>query len=205
VDYHLSGFPRKTNCAIYTNQAWEHAQTNISHFVNLKEQVRINHQIRASELRIIGPEGENFGVLSLPDALAKAQSLGLDLIEVSATAVPPIAKIMDYGKFRYEEKRKSKASKTTAHATETKTLQVKIGTGEHDLELKAKRASEWLHDGDRIKIDLFLPGRAKYLERHFLEERLERLLRLITESFKVADPPKKSPKGLSVVIERSKR
>jgi translation initiation factor IF-3 len=171
----------------------------------LREQVRINHQIRASELRIIGPEGENLGVLTLSDALLKAQALGFDLIEISSTSVPPIAKIMDYGKFRYEEKRKSKTSKSTAHATETKTLQVKIGTGERDLELKAKRASEWLHEGDRIKIDLFLPGRSKYLERHFLEERLERLLRLITESFKIADPAKKSPKGLTIVIERAKK
>ena len=167
--------------------------------------IRINHQIRSSELRVIGPEGENFGVLRLQEALAKAQEEGLDLIEISPAAVPPVAKIMDYGKFRYEEKRKQKESRVKSHATETKTLQVKIGTGEHDLNLKAKRASEWLRDGDRIKLDLFLPGRTKYLERDFLEERLKRLLRLITEEFKIADPPKKSPKGLTVVIERAKK
>ncbi len=157
------------------------------------------------ELRVVGPEGENVGVITLQEALRQAESAGLDLIEISPTAVPPVAKIMDYGKYRYEENRKAKTAKVKSHATETKSLQVKIGTGEHDLELKAKRASEWLKDGDRIKIDLFLPGRAKYLERDFLEERLKRLLRLITEDFKIADQPKKSPKGLTMVIERGKR
>lgn len=171
----------------------------------LRDKVRINHQIRASDLRVIGPEGENLGVLSLGAALEHAESLGVDLIEISPTANPPVAKIMDYGKYRYEERRKVKNAKEKAHTTETKTLQVKIGTGEHDLTLKAKRASEWLKDGDRIKIDLFLPGRTKYLERDFLEDRLKRLLRLITEDFKIADQPKKSPKGLTVVIERGSR
>ncbi|MBX9839645.1 MAG: translation initiation factor IF-3 C-terminal domain-containing protein, partial [Silvanigrellaceae bacterium] len=76
------------------------------------------------------------------------------------------------------------------------------GTGDHDLELKAKKASTWLKEGNRIKIDLFLPGRTKYMDIKFLEERMARILKLITEEYRVADPAKKSPKGLSIVIER---
>lgn len=164
---------------------------------------RINHQIRASELRVIGSEGENIGVISLSEALKRANDAGLDLIEISPNATPPVAKIMDYGKFQYAENKKLKAAKAKSHTVETKTIQVKIGTGEHDLELKAKKASEWLKDGHRIKIDLFLIGRSKYMDFHFLKERMERILKLITEEYKVADSPKKSPKGLSVVIEKA--
>lgn len=163
---------------------------------------RINHQIKSAELRIIGPEGENMGVMSLSEALAKSQEFGLDLIEISPSAVPPIAKIMDHGKYQYAENKKLKASKAKTHTVEVKTIQVKVGTGDHDLNLKAKKTSEWLRDGHRIKIDLFLPGRTKYMNEKFLNERLDRILKLITEEYKVAGPAVRSPKGLSVIVER---
>ena len=168
----------------------------------LSNNTRINHQIRAQELRVIGSQGENFGIIPLSEALKKANEAGLDLIEISPNAVPPVAKIMDYGKFQYAENKKLKVAKAKSHTVETKTIQVKIGTGEHDLELKAKKASEWLKEGHRIKIDLFLIGRTKYMDFNFLKERMERILKLITEEYKVADAPKKSPKGLTIVIER---
>ncbi len=165
--------------------------------------VRVNHQIKATQVRVIGPEGENFGLLSLQEALAKAQELGTDLIEISPNAVPVVAKIMDYGKFQYDQNKKQKQAKAKAQTVEVKTLQIKVGTGEHDLALKAKKASEWLKERHRIKIDLFLPGRTKYLDVNFLKERLDRILKLITEEYKIADEPRKSPKGLSVLIERA--
>lgn len=165
--------------------------------------VRINHQIQAPELRVLLESGDNLGVLSRADALDKARELGLDLIEISPKAIPPVAKIMDYGKFQYTENKKLKVAKAKAHTVEVKNIQVKIGTGDHDLELKAKKASEWLAEGNRIKIDLFLPGRSKYLDEKFLRERMDRVLKLITVEFKIADPAKKSPKGLSVIIERA--
>ena len=165
--------------------------------------VRINHQIRALELRVIGPEGENIGVVSISDALSRAREAGLDLIEISPKAVPPVAKIMDYGKFQYDENKKQKQQKAKAKVVEVKSLQVKIGTGEHDLTLKAKKASEWLGDGHRLKIDLFLPGRTKYLDEKFLRERMDRLLKLLTVDFKIALPATKSPKGMTIMIEKS--
>jgi len=166
------------------------------------QKTRINHQIKVSELRVIGPEGENFGVLPLKDALMKAEEFGVDLIEVSPDANPPVAKLMDYGKYQYIESKKDKQMKSKAHATEVKSLQVKVGTGEHDLELKAKKASEWLAEGHRIKIDLFLMGRSKFMDFNFLKERLNRVLKLITVEHKIAEAPKRSPKGLSLVIEK---
>jgi translation initiation factor IF-3 len=167
--------------------------------------VRINHQIKAAELRVIDSTGANLGVISLSEALGKAQEQELDLIEISPNAIPPIAKIMDYGKFQYEANKKQKQAKSKAKVVEVKNIQVKIGTGDHDLSLKAKKASEWLAEGNRIKIDLFLPGRAKYLDFKFLKERLDRLLKLITVDYVVADSAKKSLKGITTLIERAKK
>jgi translation initiation factor IF-3 len=169
-----------------------------------KERVRMNEGIRAKELRVLGPEGENFGVMQTKDALAKATELGYDLIEISPNANPPVAKITDYGRFKYEQKKKDKDVKSKVHISETKTTQVKIGTGEHDMHLKASKSGAWLREGHRVKVDLFLWGRYKYMEFDFLKERLERFLAIIPESYKIADEIKKSPKGLSVVLEADK-
>ncbi len=167
--------------------------------------IKINHQIRAKELRVITDTGEVFGVLSLSEALVKAGELGMDLIEISPNAEPPVAKIMDYGKFQYQQSKKQKESKARSHVTETKTLQVKIGTSEHDLELKAKNASKWLKEGHRVKIDLFLVGRTKYAEMSFKKERLERILKLISEDYKPPGEPLKSLKGLTIILERASK
>jgi translation initiation factor IF-3 len=166
---------------------------------------RINHQIRAAEVRVIGPEGENIGVISLSEALAKAGEYGLDLIEISPNAVPPVAKIMEYGKFHYEQEKKRREIKAKSHTTETKSVQVKIGTGDNDMALKAKKAAQWLAEGHRVKVDLFLWGRYKYMEFAFLKERLERFLKLIPQDFKLGEPIAKSPKGLSTVLERASK
>lgn len=167
-----------------------------------KQRIRMNEGIRATQVRVIGPEGENFGVLSLREALDKTIALGLDLIEISPNAVPPVARITDYGKFKYEQKKKDKDVKAKASVTETKVTQVKIGTSERDMHIKASKAASWLREGHRVKVDLFLWGRYKYMEFEFLKERLERFLAIIPESYKIADEIKKSPKGLSVVLER---
>jgi translation initiation factor IF-3 len=166
------------------------------------EQVRINQSIKAKELRVIGVNGENLGVLPTRDAQTLADEANLDLIEISPTAQPPVAKIMDYGKYQYEVKKKAKEIKAKSHVTETKGMQVKIGTGEHDLNLKAKRVAEWLTEGHRVKVDLFLWGRYKFMEEAFLKERLERFLKIIPTEYKIADEIKRSPKGFSTTLER---
>lgn len=165
---------------------------------------RINNQIRAKELRVIDDTNQNLGVLSIKEALELAESKGMDLIEISPTANPPVAKIMNFGKYQYEVSKKLKKSKASSISTETKSIQIKIGTGDHDLALKAKTASKWLKEGHRIRVELFLAGRAKYMEMEFLKERLDRVLHLITEDYKISEPHKKGPKGLMVTIEKAK-
>lgn len=167
----------------------------------MKEKIRINNQIKAPTLRVVDDNG-SLGTMSTNDAIKLAQEKGLDLIEISPNATPPVAKITDYGRFQYTTQKKDRDARAKAHVTETKNVQIKIGTSERDLELKAKKASEWLRESHRVKLDLFLPGRTKYMEQKFLEERLDRILRLLTEEYKVAEEAKKCPKGLTIVIER---
>lgn len=131
-----------------------------------------------------------------------AESEGLDLVEVTPNANPPIAKILDYGKYKYEQKKKAQKVKAGSKRTETKPIQIKIGTSENDLQMKAKKASGWLNEGHRIKFELFVSGRSKYMGETFLKERLERILKLVSEDFKVAEPYKKGPKGPTMTIEK---
>jgi translation initiation factor IF-3 len=167
--------------------------------------VNINGQIRAKELRVIGFNGENYGVISTKEALDLAKEAGADLIEISPGAQPPVAKIMDYGKFQYDQKKKIKVQKAKAHNVEVKGIQIKVGTDENDLNIKAKKASEWLNEGHRVKIELFLPGRTRFLDETFLNERIGRILKLITVEYRVAEEIKKVPKGLSTMIEKAKK
>jgi translation initiation factor IF-3 len=165
--------------------------------------IRVNERIIAAEVRVIGAEGENIGVLPRLDAIARAKDLGLDLIEISPNAVPPVCKIADFGRYQYEEAKKEKVSKAKQKTSEVKEIQIKIGTGEGDLALKAKKATEWLKEGHRVKIELFLPGRSKYLNEEFLKGRFDRVLRLVAADYKVADAPRKGMKGWAMMIERA--
>jgi translation initiation factor IF-3 len=165
---------------------------------------RINNQIRASEVRVISSDGVNLGILSIKDAQTEADKLGLDLVEISPNTVPPIVKIIEYGKFKYEQNKKLKKAKAGAKTTETKAIQINIGTGENDLALKAKKASEWLREGHRIKVELFLSGRSKYMADSFLKERMNRILHLITENYKIAEDYRRGPKGPTITLEKAK-
>ena len=166
------------------------------------DRLRINNEIHAQELRVISADGSNLGVLTLEAALAAAKTAGQDLIEISPSAVPPIAKIMDYGKFEYERSKKEKVAKAKVKVSETKEVQIKVGTGDNDMALKARKAAEWLAEGHRVRAELFLKGRYKGMEEKFLKERLERFLSRIPYAYKVAEPVTRSPKGFAGVIER---
>ncbi len=166
------------------------------------EKIRINKEIRARELRVIGALGENLGVLSFEDAFKVAQDAGLDLIEISPNAVPPVAKVMDYGKFQYELKKRESAARAKAKVSETKEVQIKVGTGENDMRLKANKAAEWLAEGHRVRMELFLKGRYKGMDEAFLKTRLEKFMLLIPYAYKIAEPITRAPKGFAAIIER---
>lgn len=166
------------------------------------EKIRINREITARELRVIGAQGENLGVLSFDAAWKAAQEANLDLIEISPNAVPPVAKIMDYGKFQYELKKRENLARSKAKVSETKEVQIKVGTGDHDMTLKAKKAAEWLAEGHRVRAELFLKGRYKGMDEAFLKTRLEKFLLLIPYPYRIAEPVARAPKGFAGIIER---
>lgn len=168
-----------------------------------KEKTIMNDFIRYPEVRVLGAEGENYGIMSRNDALNKAQDMGLDLILISENSKPPTCKIIDYGKFKYAESKKGKDAQS--NVTETKVLRIGVGTGEGDLTLKAKQASIWLKEGHRVKIDMKLERRENYLDLNFIKEKMQRSMILITEDFKVAEDFKKIPNHVVIVIEKAKK
>ncbi len=154
---------------------------------------------------MIGSQGENLGVLTKEEALDAAKKVKLDLIEVSPQADPPVARIADYGKYTYEMSKKLKEVKARAHVTETKNIQISVSISEHDIMTKAKQAAEWIKEGHRVKIELQLKGRTKFMDEAFLRSRLERLMAIIPAEYKIAEALKKvGNKSLLIVIEKAK-
>lgn len=165
----------------------------------------INDQIRAFEMRVINQNGKNLGVLKKEEALQLAKEANLDLIEVTGNVNPPICKIADYGKHSYELSKKKKEVKSKQVSSETKNIQISVEISDNDILIKARRAAEWLKEGHRVKIDLQLKGRTKYLDPVFLRSRMDRILAIIPAEYKIAEPVKKvGNKSFLVVLEKSK-
>ncbi len=120
---------------------------------------RINHQIRAKEVRLIGASGEQIGVVSLPEALKLAEDEDLDLVEISPNANPPVAKILDWGKFKYEKRKQEQSQRKRQKNVEVKGIRLSSKIGQHDLETKAKHAGKFLESGNKVKIRLMFKGR----------------------------------------------
>jgi len=175
----------------------------MGYYKNIKK-LRINNEIRVAEVRVLDENGKNIGLMKSTEAFERAKEKGLDLIEISPKAKPPIAKIMDYGKFLYQENKKQKEAFRKIIDIEIKNIRIHLGTSEHDLELKAKKASQFLSEGHRLRLELFLKGREKYLDQEFLKGRLARILNLITEKYKVLQDMKKGPRGIVMIVDKSK-
>jgi translation initiation factor IF-3 len=121
--------------------------------------LKINREIRAVSVRVIDMEGQQLGVISLTDALAEAAKAGLDLVEVSPTAAPPVCRIMDYGKFRYQQSKKVQVSKKSQTVIQVKEIRLRPKTEEHDLEVKVKHVRKFLEQHNKVKISMMFRGR----------------------------------------------
>ena len=165
----------------------------------VKQQLNINNRIRARELQVIDDQGNQLGVMPIQDALNLARERDLDLVEVSPQIQPPIAKIMDYGKYMYrkdkEEKKRGKPKEQ-----ERKTVRVGFKTGAHDMDFKAKQVNEFLKEGHMVKIELTLRGREKALA-HIGKQKLEQFLTKL-ENFSIQDSIRRSPFGWTIVIKK---
>jgi translation initiation factor IF-3 len=119
----------------------------------------VNREIRIREVRVIGPEGEQLGILPTADALKKAQEGGYDLVEVAPTSQPPVCRIMDYGKYKYELSKKDHQSRRHQKSTQVKEIKLRPRTDKHDLEIKVRQIKEFLSEGNKTKVTVTFRGR----------------------------------------------
>lgn len=121
--------------------------------------LKINREIRASKLRVIGQDGAQLGILTLTEALTKAEQVGLDLVEIAPNAEPPVCKIIDYGKFRYQLTKKEREQKKSQHQVKVKEIKIKPNTDDHDLEVKIKHARDFVAKGNKVRLTCMFRGR----------------------------------------------
>jgi translation initiation factor IF-3 len=133
---------------------------------------------------VIGPDGENFGIMTTRDATARAQGLGLDLVEISPNVSPPVCKILDYGKFRFQEQKKKAEAKKHQHIVEVKEMSIRPGTEENDYQIKLKKIREFLADGNKAKVNLRFRGR-EVTHKEQGEQMIDRLIKDTADVAKV--------------------
>ena len=156
-----------------------------------------NEEIRAPQLRVVHPGEGQLGVLSLEDALSKAKELGLDLVEVAPGADPPVAKLIDFAKFKYEESKKKKKNK--ASAPTTKQLRMRPFMEQHDFDVKLKKISKFLSSGDRVRIQVRFFGR-EITKKQFGFDLIKRVMETLGDKARLNGEPKVKGKVLEVLI-----
>ncbi len=124
-----------------------------------ERRVRVNRQIRISPVRVISATGEQLGVLPVDEAMSLAEASGLDLVEVAPMARPPVVKIMDYGKFKFEEAKAARAAKKKQHVIQIKEVKFRPGIDDHDFDFKTRHAREFLLEGNKVKVTMMFRGR----------------------------------------------
>lgn len=164
-----------------------------------QDTVRRNEMIRARELRVIGADGEQLGILQRNEAIALAKEAGLDLVEVAATSEPPVCRIMDYGKFRYEQQKKKQEAKKRQTVVQIKEIKVRPKTDDHDYETKLRHIRRFLEDGDRCKITVFFRGREIVHKDRGLAI-LERVVQDLAEVAKVEQEPRAEGRTLQMLL-----
>ncbi|MCC6671726.1 MAG: translation initiation factor IF-3 [Planctomycetes bacterium] len=160
---------------------------------------RINHQIRIRQIRVIDDEGNQLGVLDTADALALAVQKGLDLVEIAPTQRPPVCRIMDFGKYKYELKKKEQASRKHQHQATVKEVRVRPRIAEHDIQVKVKQARQFLLDGDRVQLNCVMRGR-EMMHRHVAEGVLMHVFDLLKDVAKVERAPILEGKRLIMML-----
>ncbi|OHA00211.1 MAG: translation initiation factor IF-3 [Candidatus Sungbacteria bacterium RIFCSPLOWO2_12_FULL_41_11] len=165
----------------------------------MQKRYRTNQYIRISPVQVIDESGKNLGVMDTYEALRIAQERGLDLIEIAPTVRPPVCKIMDFGKFKYQREKGEREHGKKQKETEIKSLRIGFTTGKHDLELRAKQAEKFLAEGDKVKIDMILRGREKSL-RDFAQKKFGQFLEMIPEK-ELEQALKRTPQGFIAIIK----
>lgn len=161
--------------------------------------VRINGKIRAREVRVIGPDGAQVGVIPLHEAITMARTRGMDLVEVAPNATPPVCRVVDYGKYRYEQAKKEKESKKHQHANRVKEIQLTATIDAHDFSVKLGHATDFLCEDMRVKVSLRFRGR-EMAHQEFGVQVMERFIKELAPYGQPIETPKLVGRGLNAMI-----
>ena len=163
----------------------------------------INKQIRAQSVRLIGESGEQLGIVSLREALEVAEEKGLDLVNISPNAQPPVCKVMNYGKYKYEQEKREKEAKSKQKVVELKTIRFGLNIGEHDVQYRAKQAREFLAKDNKVRANMRLYGRENaYTDKGM--ETLKQFASLISDCSVIEKEPYKEGKDINMILAPKK-
>ncbi|HET6411933.1 MAG TPA: translation initiation factor IF-3 [Anaeromyxobacter sp.] len=165
---------------------------------------RTNRRIKAREVRVIGPEGEQLGVLPVEQALSRAQELGMDLVEVSPMAKPPVCKIMDYGKFKYLEKKKQNEAKKKQVVVQLKEVKLRPRTEEHDYDVKLKKVREFLEEANKARITVMFRGR-EMSHKELGQKVLQRVIEDLREMAVIEAAPRVEGRQMFMILAPNPR
>ncbi len=173
-------------------------------------QIRINNRIRVPEVRVVDDDGSMLGILSTQEALKRAQERGLDLVEVNPKADPPVCKILDFGKYKYDEKKKAKEAKRKQTTVEIKEIKLRPKTDDHDIAFKVNHIKRFLEEGDKVKLTVRFRGR-EITHPETAQRQIETIIAEVGDVAQVEMPARMeartmiailAPKGMKRVIER---
>lgn len=165
----------------------------------INERTRVNQQIRISPVRVIDPDGNQLGILPVEKALETAEEMGLDLVEVAPMARPPVCRIMDYGKFRYEEQRKAREARKKQHRVDLKEVKLRPGIEDHDFDFKARHARRFLEEGNKVKVTMMFRGR-QMAHPEIGREVLQRMVTEMADVGKVESAPAMEARSMTMVL-----
>ena len=155
--------------------------------------------IRISPVRVIAPDGEQMGILSVDEAIAAAESRGLDLVEVAPMARPPVCRIMDFGKFKFEQAKAARAAKKKQRNIELKEIKFRPGIDEHDFDFKTRHAREFLQSGNKVKVTMMYRGR-QMAHIELGREVLDRVATELKDIGKIEQEPRLEGRNMSMVL-----
>lgn len=161
--------------------------------------MKVNREIRAPKVRVIGNEGEQVGIIALFEALAMAEEQGLDLVEIVPGSVPPVCKIMNFGKFRYDQSKREKENKKAQHQIKVKEIKLKPNIDDHDLQTKTRHARDFLQDGNKVKITCTYRGR-EMMHTEIGEKIVREMCQALEDVSTTESPPKMMGRMLLVVL-----
>ena len=177
-------------------------QGNYQETKQISQSIRINEAIRAKELRVIGSSGEQLGILPRNEALKLAEQAGVDLVEISPNADPPVAKIIDWGKFQYQKMKEQQKNRRSSKQVELKQMRFGLKIGSGDLEIKLRKIREFLADGHKVRIQIFYRGR-EMAHKELGYDLINKIVTLLEADAIVEQQPQMAGRNLSITV-RSK-